>query len=289
MLWIYVTQDAQRANVQDVTRTITNVPLAYRNLDDTLELEQIPSHVGVNLRGPRDRVYNLQPQELQVFVDLRGLGEGTHRLPLQAQVPRGMRVESFDPQQVTVELEEVILQFIPVTLQITGEPGNGLVAGEPDIEPEQVSVRGPKSVLAGVTQVNAEIDISGMQREVKALVPLRAVDFLGREVTRVVVNPDMLEARIPIVEPQKDVSVSVVLTGEPAEGFKVADYRPIPTLITVTGRKHLLEDVEQIQAEPVSVEGATASITFEVPLIVPEGIRLSRETVQVEVIILPDS
>jgi len=285
ILWVYVTQDTQRVNVPDVTRIITDVPLTYRNLAQTLELVKIPGQVDVSLSGPRDRVYDIQPSELQVFVDLGGFSEGSHQIPLQAQIPRGIRVDSFNPRYATVEMEEIIMQLKPVTLQVNGEPGGGMVSGEPNLEPDQVFVRGPRSVMPEVVQVRAEIDISGQLTEVIRLLPLKAVDHLGREVAKVAVNPDMVEARIPVLEPQKDIPVEVPLTGEPAQGYKVTGYRTDPPVLTVWGRKQVLQQVERLATEPVSVEGASENIIIEVPLSIPADVRLSRETVRVEVMI----
>ncbi|MBS4023157.1 MAG: hypothetical protein KGZ79_12180 [Dethiobacter sp.] len=284
-LWIYVAGDNLRTNVQDVSRTITNVPLAYRNLNDRLELMEIPATIDIVLRGAADRVYDILPHEIEVYVNLQGLDEGRHRLTPNAALPRGIRMESFHPQQVTVEVEEVIMQQRKVSVILTGKQVDGWVVGEPVAIPDQIFVRGPRSVLDSVVEVNAEVDISGAEDNVIQVVPVRAVDHLGREVGRAVVNQDMVQVQVPVFLPQKDVPVKVSLEGEPAEGYRVAAININPGEVTVTGRESYVQAVSVLTTKTIDITGATESITREVELFSPEGVELSKTLVSVEIII----
>jgi YbbR domain-containing protein len=285
MLWVYVTSDNLRPDTQDVTRTFSNVPLAWHNLDDSLVLTAIPSEIDVVLRGRADIIEEMTPQDLKVFVDLQGLGDGQHRLTPSSLVPRGTRVLSYRPQQVTVQLEEVVLQQKPVILEINGEPAPGLVMGEPRILPDSVFIRGPRSVLPQVDRVAAVIDVEGATGDRIQMVSVRAVDEAGQEVAGVTVNPTLVEVLVPFAEPHKEVPVRVPLEGKPAEGFQVRQVSVTPGTAVLRGREEVLSNVLEVLTPPVDITDAVSNISLTLDLIVPENLELlSSATVRVEVI-----
>lgn len=286
ILWFYVTGD-RLPDPQEVTRTIANVPLVWRNLDERLEVMEIPSEVDVIISGSSEIIYGIRPQELEVYVDLRDLGEGTHRLTPNALVPRGIRVENYRPAQVTVVLEEVILQQKAVTLLTTGRPASGLVQGDPVVEPDQVFIRGPQSALPEVFQVRAIANIDGLESDFDQVLSLFAVDQFEKPLEDVVINPDKVRVIIPIKEPQKEIPVDVPLEGQPASGYQVVEVNVTPATVLATAKQPVLDNVKSVSTSPVNISNASANIREELTLSVPEGVRLSQTIVEVEIIIEP--
>jgi YbbR domain-containing protein len=289
MLWVYVTGDALRPG-EDITRTFRNVPLSWLNLNDELAIMNIPSEIDVDLRGRADILDNITPQNLKVFVDMKDLGEGQHHLTPNAEVPRGVRVLFYRPQQVTIELEEIEAPQKPVNLEIIGEHKEGLVMGEPRILPNSVFVRGPRSILANVFQVKAVVDVHQADGDKVQVVPVVAVTEDGQEVEGVVVNPAMVEVLIPFTQPQKAVPVRVPLEGDPAEGYQIRQIDIHPATVTIQGKVELLEKITEVITSPVVVSEAMETITVELTLIAPPGVELlSMDKVTVDVIVDPQS
>lgn len=286
ILWFYVTGD-RLPDTQGVTRTIANVPLAWRNLDERLEIMQIPSEVDVIISGNSDIIYGIRPQEMEVYVDLRNIGEGTHRLTPNALVPRGIRVENFRPTQVTVVLEEVILQQKAITLLTTGRPASGLVQGEPILEPDQVFIRGPQSALPEVFQIRVIADIDGLESDFDQELSLFAVDQFEKPLEDVVINPETVRVIIPIKEPQKEIPVDVPLEGEPASDYQVVSVSVTPATVLATAKQAVLDEVRSVSTPPVDISNASESIRQELTLNVPEEVKLSQTIVEVEIIIEP--
>ncbi len=285
-LWVYVTgENMGTTTIQNVSRTITGVPLAYRNLDERLELVEIPTNIDIVLRGRAELVYSIQPNQLEVFVNLQGVSEGEHRLTPHAILPTGIRAEAFNPQQVTVILEEIIIQQRQVSVVVKGEQFAGLAVGEPDVQPDQVFVRGPRSVLDRIYEIRAEVDITNARDNVVREVPAKAVDRFGNEVEVAVVNPDIVEVSVPVFIPQKEVPVTVPLEGEPAEGYRVSDILIEPSVVAISGLEDTLSEISEIATEPVDITDATENLTMELELTIPEGTELSNQLVTVEIII----
>jgi YbbR domain-containing protein len=287
-LWFYVAGGTLRTEVQDVTRTFTNVPLAWHNLNDQLILTEVPSEIDVLLRGRADIIDEMSPQDLEIFVDLKGLDEGQHRLVPNGLVPRGTRIISYRPQQVVATLEEVLLQQKTVTLEIKGSPVEGLVMGTPRILPDSVFIRGAKSVVAEVDRVSAELNMDGAADNKIQMVPVKAINKAGQEVAGVVVNPNLVEVMVPLSQPQKEVPIRVPLIGEPAAGHQVRLVSAEPMTVIIMGKEELLQSVTEVLTSPVTVSEATESIQAEVNLILPQGLELATPgKVMVEIIIGP--
>ena len=284
-LWVYVTGDALRPS-EDITRTFRDVPLSWLNLNDELAIMNIPSEIDVDLRGRAEILDNITPQNLKVFVDMKDLREGQHLLIPNAEVPRGVRVLSFRPQQVTIELEEIEAPQKPVNLEIVGEPKDGLVMGEPRILPNSVFVRGPRSILANVFQVKAVVNVEQAEGDKVQVVPVVAVTEDDQVVEGVVVNPAMVEVLIPFTQPQKTVPVRVPLEGDPAQGYQIRQIDIHPATVTIQGKVELLNTITEVITAPVNVSGTMETVTVELTLIVPPGVELlSTDKVTVDVIV----
>lgn len=85
--------------------------LELLHAEDGLRVAQAPAAVRVRLRGPGGNPGGAGA--LRAWVDLEGLGPGSHWVPVQVQVPAGLRVEAVDPVVVLVALEAVAPFGIP--------------------------------------------------------------------------------------------------------------------------------------------------------------------------------
>jgi len=284
ILWIYVTGDIFSTDVVDVTRTIAGVPLEWRNLDERIDMVNITTEIDVILRGAPDLVYGIKPQELEVYVDLQGLQEGTHRLTPEAVVPQGIRVESFRPQQVVVELEEVILQHNQVFLEIKGNQAEGLLIGEARLVPDTVFARGSRSLLENIFQIRAIVDITGAEKDVIKTVSVKAVDQQGREVEGALISPETIEVHIPVLEPEKSVNLIISVEGEPAPGFRIIDIKANPASVTVKGKKQLLDEITELTL-PVPITDITEDLSVDLEVLVPKGVKVTPDTIRVDIIL----
>ena len=82
------------------------VPLVYEGFPTRLVIDGAPlESVYVRLRGPREAVENVDPQQVRVRVDLAAARIGNNFLPLAAPmvvVPRGVQVVGISPPAVNL-------------------------------------------------------------------------------------------------------------------------------------------------------------------------------------------
>jgi YbbR domain-containing protein len=87
-------------------RTLRNRPVHLRNVTPSLTAQAEPTAVDVALRGSREALGRLDPDEVVAYVDLAGLGAGTYQLTVHAEAPEA-GVTRIDPTTVQVRMTSV--------------------------------------------------------------------------------------------------------------------------------------------------------------------------------------
>ena len=148
----------------------------------------IPANVHATLRGSTRSIDQLIQSGISpIEVDLR---QGNRDVlvfdPKLLSLPRDVDVTIIDPPSIRLEWQSVITRRIPLQASITGTPAAGYgVKGEPDVEPQFVSMRGPMGLLEVMQFVRlAAFDVSGLtegvhKRRVAMDPPPNRVTVLG--------------------------------------------------------------------------------------------------------------
>ena len=102
------TQRTAKVTVQIVPapleQTIRDRPVHLRNLASNLTATVIPSEVDVTLRGSREALARIQPDDATAFVDLAGLGAGEYTVTVHAESSRDAGVTRIDPAALAVRV-----------------------------------------------------------------------------------------------------------------------------------------------------------------------------------------
>lgn len=156
--FIHGAESAQRTVEVDVVRL---PPPADRQL-----LTELPTQVAVILRGPRTQLEALRRDDLgAVQIDLRsGRGTRIDLDPSSLRMPTGVSVEQMYPASVETRWDDIVQKDVPIQVARTGDPAPGLmVKGAVLVEPTQVTVRGPRSILKLMELVRTTpFDVSGL-------------------------------------------------------------------------------------------------------------------------------
>jgi len=85
-------------------RTVRHRPVRLRNLAPNLSAEAAPTSVDVTLRGNRDALNHMLPDDVTPFVDLSGLGAGEYTLTTHASASQDAGVVRIEPSSVKVRI-----------------------------------------------------------------------------------------------------------------------------------------------------------------------------------------
>lgn len=158
------------------------VPLAIRNLPADLMLaNEIPSQVDVRISGPRTLLMNLNPRDMGIAVDLKGLPPGVtsfKRLEELFNLSGALKITRLSPSFVDVRLERIKDKKVPVKLVVSGAPAPGFELREIQLTPSEVLVEGAEGELKNVAQVETDpVEIEGVRDSFSLIVP---IDYRGR-------------------------------------------------------------------------------------------------------------
>lgn len=163
-----------------VERTISGVPVIYRNVPSNLEISDQTEEATVHVRGIDSQIRRLVPGELVVEIDLAGERPGLLVLPLrtdQVTTPFGINVTEVSPGAVTLTLEESASVDVPVRPTVDGKPAQGFIEAERRVDPATVTVVGParrlKTTTAAITQ---RVSIEGARDTVTQTVTVGVID-----------------------------------------------------------------------------------------------------------------
>jgi YbbR domain-containing protein len=85
-------------------RSLQGRPVHLRNVAPNLEAQAIPSAVGLTLRGSREALAHVDPDDIVAYVDLGGLGPGQYSLTVHADSSPEAGVTRIEPSSVQVRI-----------------------------------------------------------------------------------------------------------------------------------------------------------------------------------------
>lgn len=295
-LGISVWVSAVTAADPDEVRTLIAIPLEIVGRDNALVItNEIPSTIEVRLRAPRSVWEQLTTQEnpIRAVLDLTNLSAGEHTRDIQIQVSvRPTQIVLSNPASVSVKLERLAAQTLPVDLSLSGQPAVGYQAGDAVIDPLEIFISGPESLVEQATRARVLVSLSGTRESIDQAISIQVLDAQNSIIDGLTVNPDTIHVTIPVSQQGgfRDVAVKVIVSGQVAAGYRLENISVFPPVITV-----FASDSELVNALPGVVEthlldlqDAKENISTRLALTLPENITIvGVQTVEVQVGISP--
>lgn len=271
------------------------IPVERGALPEGYAIRGVLGEVSVRVRGPADVVAALAQDHFRATVDVAQMapGPGLQEAPVRVAITdQRVRVLEVTPAAIPIRFERLTSRDIAVQARFGNEPPSGFQPGEATFRPQQVTVTGPESLVASVAAVLATVRFGDEPVDLAQSVQPVPVDAAGARVVGVEVDPVALQVSVPIVTTATTRTVPVLwrLTGQAATGYWISEVITDPVAVTVSGDRSVVEQIEQIETEPVDVGELSSTRTMIAPLIVPEGASLLGEPtarVTVSVVALP--
>ena len=225
-------------------------------------------------------------------VDLAGVvpkdGQATVSINVEAVDPR-IRVLGFDPAVASILLEPLTSKSVPVQVE-HGVVPDGLTLGETVVDPQNVTVSGPESVVAKVVAARADVLIQPSGLDVDQDAQLVPVDQLGNALRSLEVTPPTARVVIPVFSDRQSrtLPVNPVITGTPAAGFEIESVTVDPQVALVAGDADQLAALTRVDTVPIPMTGVSANETVSVDLALPAGVvAVGSEPISVTITIRP--
>ena len=292
-VWLSAVTGADPDEVRPFPNPVT---LEVIGQDPSLILtSEIPPTIEVTLRAPRTVWEQLIAQEnsVQGILDITGLSAGEHTQVIQIRIgARPAKTVLTTPETITFTLEPLSTQSLPVEIIVNGQPAVGYQAGEATVEPTQIAISGPESLVRQATRARVLVSLDDVRESIDEVFDVQVLDDRNIILNGVSINPQTARVMIPI-SPQsgyRDLAVKVVVNGQQAPGYRLENISVFPPVITV-----FAEDPELVNGLPGVVEtqaldlqNAKENISTRLALTLPETVTIvGTKTVQVQVAISP--
>ena len=272
------------------------VPLEVIGQDPSLILtSEIPSTIEVTLRAPRSVWELLIAQENSVhgILDITGLSAGEHTQVIQIRIgARPAKTVLVTPETVTFTLEPLSTQSLPIDIIVSGQPSVGYQAGEATVEPTQIAISGPESIVRQAVLARVQVNLDDVRESIDEAFDVQILDDRNTILNGVSINPQSARVMIPI-SPQsgyRDLAVKVVVTGQVAAGYRLENISVFPPVITVFAKDPELVNALPgvVETQALDLQDAKENISTRLALTLPESITIvGTKMVQVQVAISP--
>lgn len=261
-------------------KVINNVPVNLTLPEGWAVREMDDSNVKVTFRGTRDDLLRLDERTVQIQVNLRETEfepEKTLRiLPRQvAYTGSSARIMDIQPATLTVRLGKEGRKKLPVIINRTGEPPQGLKVEAIEVDPRVVSLYGAEDLLEGVNALrtaplNLSDKLRSFEQRLDVLLPSR--EWVGR------VEPPRVRVKVTLAgetEERKFTGVPLMLyhlAGHTVSGRQVAD--PETVDVFIKGSPQLLDElaVDRIRAFVHAGPTRENDAPREVNVLLPPGL-----------------
>jgi YbbR domain-containing protein len=294
VLAIAVWISAVTAADPDEVRPPLTIPVEIVGKDNALVMTNanaVPASIEVTLRTPQSVWERLTAQEgsVRAFLDLSGLSAGEHMVDIKLQVTeRPTQIVLANPITATVILEPFATQTLEINLSLSGQSATGYRAGDPILDPLEVTISGPKSLVEQASRARVQVNLSGTRENVDQAVPIEILDEKNTPLNNITVAPKSVHVSIPISQQGgfRDVAVKVVVQGQQAPGYRLETISVFPPVVTVfASDPQLIKNISGVvETKPLDITDAKNDISTRLELSLPENITVvGAQTVQVDV------
>ena len=236
-LWVFV-----NAGERDSELSL-QVPVELRNIPpDLMLVSPRVDFIDLTVRGARTLLNRIDPQQLSMVLDLRGVRPGPAVFRIMGEtldLPRGVTVVRLTPSEVTLEFAATTRKRVPVRVAFTGKPPGGLRVTSTKVAPESIEVVGPADQVEEIKAADTvpiELSEAGaglIERDLAVEAPREYVSY----------SAALVHAQVLLEEPQRTravANVPVVVRNSPYRTV----LRPPTVQITVRGPRSATESLE---------------------------------------------
>ena len=289
LVWLY---DVTVVNPND-TSTISGIPVRFINEDELKDQDLMITNgaggtVSLRISGRRSELKELTKDNLDVVVDLSQITEaGKHELAYTVRYPAtvsasDLKIDARNPITVSVEVEHYIRRAVEVRTVFEGEAAeedDTLVIDHSamELQPAEIMVTGPAELVEAVEYARVVIQKADVTQTTVADYSYDLIDTAGEVVERdeLVTDAEKVNVTIPV---HKTRQIPLKLSFLPGGGATERDvvYTIQPTTITISGEPSQVDEIEEIELEPINLanvsEKPSTPTTLTRQIVLPEGI-----------------
>lgn len=283
-LWIFVDLTGDNGDAKKVEIDINNIPIEYLNTDTVLAqrglmlLEEGTTQT-VNVKLTASTRWNstsLDRSAVRATVDLADVTEtGTQRLNITILYPdgtEGISKKSSSPSMATVNIGELYHKEVEVRCERVGTVAEGYSAGELELSPSVLEIRGQKEDIDPVSYVKVVLNYDDATSTITQELDFQYYDANDQLLSGDGIHPtvDKITATLP-VNVTKELTLTMNFIQSPGARLTNTVWDIEPRSILVSGDADLLKDVETIVLDDFDLASLDSNTRYSYTIPLPEG------------------
>lgn len=185
-LWFLVILSGRAEVTMDVPVNLVNVPPKY-------EILEYPKVISVTIEGQERLLKYLKQNEVSAVLDISEARAGRSFYTLSKddiKLPKSFLVTGIDPETVSLKIETQLKKVFNIKPHVVGSPEKGYKIIDIKVDPDTVTLEGPKSEIAKIRNIRTEpVDINGINSDLiyKANLKLSS-SYIKKNIDKVDVN-----------------------------------------------------------------------------------------------------
>jgi YbbR domain-containing protein len=259
------------------TTKTAQIQIQVEGLNSSYEVILSQPSINVTFSAPIQQIEQLE-KNIRVRMDLSNIGPGSYQREPELIYPKGVEIISLDPTAVEVKVENIVMKDFVIEAISKGKLKPGTLLGEISLTPDKVSIQGTKDILATIASVIIEIDVSTAVSDLSGAAEIKVLTKNRELVENISVSTKVIKFQIPIITSDITKTVPIIPNFIGTSSGAIQSFSIQPQVITLRGTVASLEKIQSIFTVPIDLSQINQTITKEIEIILPEGIRRENTT-----------
>lgn len=232
--------------------------------------------ITVDIVGTRSNFIDFSSANILAELNLEGMKPGDNKAEINVSIVRhsgDVTISGWEPSSVIVTLDEIVTENIRINVQTLGELEESYTLGNVRVLNNYVRITAPKSVIDQIKNAITYVDVTGRRDTFMVNSPIVLLDKNDNEIKNLDMSIEYTDIEVPIYK-QKSVPIEVNLVGNIGEDEKITNVQVVPENVVIRGQSDIIDGINSIQTEPVERRDLLGSQTQEVTLVLPNGVAL---------------
>lgn len=280
-IWVYV----------DLTQGITaskevyDIPIEFLGEDTTLAerglmlLADSETTIDLKLEGTKSILAQLDTSKLRVQADLSAVTEtGVQTVLCRVIYPEykfssGLTATTpTNSFNITIDVGELYSREVEIRCEIQGDVAEGYMAGELELTPEKLELRGPQAEVDAVSYAKVSLNIANATETVDQALPYVLYNDLGEPISGGDIHAVQDEIRVVLpVYVVKELALEVDFLEAPGLSRDNVSYRIEPSSIMVSGEASILNGIDRIVLDTFDLSQLSGTPVYNYVIQLPEG------------------
>lgn len=273
VLWSFVISMENPSVVVD----FHNIDIVYENENKLNEkglvlVDKEKPKISIKLKGPRNKLMNINKQHIRVSADLSKYEEGIKPLNLNFDLPDNTQLAE-EPAPININIERIITKTFHVNIKLEGKMEDEYILESAISTPETISVKGPRSLVETINRVEAKLDITDIKKDMVANANIEALNDKSEKVENIILGQSFVNINVS-VKKQKEVSLDLITEGKLPEARRIKGITLSPQTFHIKGDSNLVDKIDKVLTTKVDLSKLYSTNNVEVQINLPTGVSL---------------